>query len=796
MENKKQQQSNFTRSKACQPTDSLVRKSPSDLDANKLWPRNSRRREQPSSTRSDSQRNSKQYTSIKTRPNVDKRPRHRVGGGGNKAGNVYAADNNEDGLACTTDNVPVTSTGLANIVEPVVTGALAKKKSLQYVDYKLNSVYMPGSKKQNLNHLLNFHYAPRDADNAFSFNVFGRSGGSGATGATHRHGGNSGASKRHRYNKEQFLQANFQFVIKSGVNLSICASPDNLIDWHLIEQINIQTEEEPQCPICLYPPIAAKLTRCGHVFCWPCILHYLALSDKTWRKCPICYEAIHTADLKSTTIIQQRQFNIGDEITFQLMRRKKGCMMIEKFEANTNRNELDSYPLLSAGEESKFSKFLYAKRNDILKIIDREQRELVVGQDPTCPEYVFIQQALDLLKERREKVEEEMEEEIESKNEMDLLDECERVTTEIENIKIEDDENYNAEGGKNVESLQNMEDIDASNSEGSISNEDTLYNISTLTLSSAGGEKLSGKYYYFYQSVDGQNIYLHPLNVKMLQACYGTLEHAPSVISALVLQKEHHSMDEEHRRKFTCLSHLPLTCQFAIIEVDLQPPFVSSGILRLFREDILTRKKERQRREREESRRERKINEINDRQMGKFIASTTNLNLTSAHEFPTWGFEEALPSVGGVENAPNSKSTDIPKIKRQATYSTVAVVGGESPNTSEYWPTLSSPRNNSNNMYKELSTWGKSAICNTTNRNINSERSSECESLEESLADNDFTSPKPTDLGDVLAMAISQKKPGPAATNAGHAGGMGGKKSKKAKKMVPLFSTGINNAGK
>lgn len=54
----------------------------------------------------------------------------------------------------------------------------------------------------------------------------------------------------------------------------------------------------PSCPICLYPPLAARITRCGHIFCWPCVLHYLSLSDKSWSKCPICYEAVHTADLK------------------------------------------------------------------------------------------------------------------------------------------------------------------------------------------------------------------------------------------------------------------------------------------------------------------------------------------------------------------------------------------------------------------------------------------------------------------------------------------------------------------
>jgi len=55
--------------------------------------------------------------------------------------------------------------------------------------------------------------------------------------------------------------------------------------------------EPPCCPICLQHPTAAKMTRCGHIYCWACVLHYLALGEKTWRKCPICYESIHNDDL-------------------------------------------------------------------------------------------------------------------------------------------------------------------------------------------------------------------------------------------------------------------------------------------------------------------------------------------------------------------------------------------------------------------------------------------------------------------------------------------------------------------
>lgn len=83
----------------------------------------------------------------------------------------------------------------------------------------------------------------------------------------------------------------------------------------------------------------AKMTRCGHIYCWSCILHYLSLvgstlslywcrsyvtfmvfdglisplshsrfpfvlfqqTDKQWHKCPICYEAVHKKALKRYT---------------------------------------------------------------------------------------------------------------------------------------------------------------------------------------------------------------------------------------------------------------------------------------------------------------------------------------------------------------------------------------------------------------------------------------------------------------------------------------------------------------
>lgn len=231
-----------------------------------MWPnRNGRRREQPSNFVNNTPNNIKtdqfhSKSSARANNNFDKRYRNRGGDGYQRSFEPPAA--------------PATGLDADELFEA-----------------ELNSVYLSGSKKQNLNHLLNFNYAPRHRSDP---NTFVRT------------GNNRSTVRKIKYNKEQFLQATCQFVVRADIDLQpYTQSPDTLVAWQYIEQIHVQTAEDPQCPICLFYPIAGKMTRCGHVYCWPCVLHYLALSDKTWRKCPICYEAIHVGDLKRFVFFPQ-----------------------------------------------------------------------------------------------------------------------------------------------------------------------------------------------------------------------------------------------------------------------------------------------------------------------------------------------------------------------------------------------------------------------------------------------------------------------------------------------------------
>ena len=70
--------------------------------------------------------------------------------------------------------------------------------------------------------------------------------------------------------------------------------------------------------------------------------------------------------------------------------------------------------------------------------------------------------------------------------------------------------------------------------------------------------------FYFYQSSDGQPIYLHALNVQMLVHEYGSLENCPKKIRGKIMEKDNTSMSEVLRNRLRYLRHMPLTSIFEV----------------------------------------------------------------------------------------------------------------------------------------------------------------------------------------------------------------------------------------
>uniref|UniRef100_A0A8D0DIN5 E3 ubiquitin-protein ligase RNF10 n=1 Tax=Salvator merianae TaxID=96440 RepID=A0A8D0DIN5_SALMN len=524
-----------------------------------------------------------------------------------------------------------------------------------------------GPKKINLNHLLNFTFEPRGQTSCF-----GNGRGS---------GGKRNKWENKPFSKELFLQANCQFVVCDDQDYTVhFTDPDILVNWDFVEQVRICSHEVPSCPICLYPPTAAKITRCGHIFCWACILHYLSLSEKTWSKCPICYGSIHKKDLKSVIAQETRQYAIGDTITMQLMRREKG-VLIPLPKSKVAKVEQPVH--LGDEQHSQYSKLLLASKAQVLQQVVSEEKAALLHQyeeDKNTPEACFIEAAIQELKDREGSLmaggnrDKEVAGTAEAMRDLAVTPSSVKVAAGtsqerkcfLEYLSAFDEEilEVPAEDSacSHLPPLGTERAVVDESEEASADGAGAAERGATRLAESAPGKskaalhcehQSSTPFYYFYQAEDGQCLYLHPVNVRCLIQEYGSLENSPEKITATVVEISGHSMTEDVRQRHRYLCHLPLTCEFGICELALKPPVISKETLQMFSDDIEKRKRLRQKKARDERRRERRIEMEENKKQGRY--PEVRIALENLQQFPA--FSACSGESAAAENLSNTFSS-------------------------------------------------------------------------------------------------------------------------------------------
>jgi len=123
------------------------------------------------------------------------------------------------------------------------------------------------------------------------------------------------------------------------------------------------------CPICWEEEfLVPRVIKCGHIFCFPCILQYLSVSeeDDQRRHCPLCGESFDKRDLK-TVNIQHFKLPKVDEIVILKLIERDNCSIV-------NRNVIEN--------QNKFETSFHFESNTEyetrIKIADNF-RELLVG---------------------------------------------------------------------------------------------------------------------------------------------------------------------------------------------------------------------------------------------------------------------------------------------------------------------------------------------------------------------------------------------------------------------------------
>ena len=77
--------------------------------------------------------------------------------------------------------------------------------------------------------------------------------------------------------------------------------------------------------------------------------------------------------------------------------------------------------------------------------------------------------------------------------------------------------------------------------------------------------------FYFYQSNTGENLFLHPLSMNILQKQYTDKGNYPTSIESYILEINYCIADQNDPefKKNPYLSHLPNGCAYGLVELDM-----------------------------------------------------------------------------------------------------------------------------------------------------------------------------------------------------------------------------------
>ena len=192
--------------------------------------------------------------------------------------------------------------------------------------------------------LLNFHFSTPATSEPF-------------TRSNHTYDGARNRSKKQQYQPARRKANSAMFPLHSSSDhaffltrrslsktssYSFCG-PDEAVKWESVlvvkqfEQLQAATstmleptsEEQPLCPICLDAFVCARVTKCGHVYCLPCVLRHEKTSIESYPyervKCPCCGIPVVMDDLRPVVMETKVAPAVHHHIKLVKLHRQKCC---------------------------------------------------------------------------------------------------------------------------------------------------------------------------------------------------------------------------------------------------------------------------------------------------------------------------------------------------------------------------------------------------------------------------------------------------------------------------------------
>ncbi|KAJ2747581.1 hypothetical protein GGI20_000406 [Coemansia sp. BCRC 34301] len=489
-----------------------------------------------------------------------------------------------------------------------------------------------GRDKASLNHLLNFSLPVRLPPPPASLRP-------------RRRVAESTVSERQaELNRATFINANFRFVLKPMYWLSVvpvATQADLQLDWAWIERVIMPVAGETvACPICLSPPVAARVAKCGHVFCYPCALRYLSFESERGmvpKKCPICWAIVAGDDLlpvhfweaqyHTTTAEKTADSSLhsqqsvarliaGAHITMRLMKRpqmvniclprtalsgvysKDIAEHAAKVAAGTAGGrpplEIQHFPWTFTEGALPFAKFILASHDYSQAQYSRELEELgreLAEEATDSLSQMYIEWAMTSVE--------------------SLLKAAQSPTASDKRLeaKAMTEQRYSG-NGRNI----------------SVNGTSAEEALSVHAIGLRESEWHPEQYHYFYQADDGQHIYMHPLEIRILAQEHGGFDNLPDTVSIEVKHAVESTITDEVRRRFRFLQHLSLRCDVVFIESDLKG-LVAAKTIDAFRMQLQQREKQHAARARHAAIDEARLERIAE--TAAMIASSTSIHYRS-----------------------------------------------------------------------------------------------------------------------------------------------------------------------
>eukprot|EP01119_Soliformovum_irregulare_P020196 TRINITY_DN6506_c0_g1_i1.p1 TRINITY_DN6506_c0_g1~~TRINITY_DN6506_c0_g1_i1.p1 ORF type:complete len:566 (+),score=121.35 TRINITY_DN6506_c0_g1_i1:150-1847(+) len=435
------------------------------------------------------------------------------------------------------------------------------------------------------------------------------------------------------FNKEQFLQANFKFVVL-GDNKPI-EDPDAVVDWDTVVLVEYGAVELPSCPICLENPTCTQVSTCGHMMCYPCAVHCVQASSakngKVGRigKCPICWDMLELAVLKPVICHIEPDYPPNEFIDFQLLHRPKTSI----FPIVPNVSEEEAKKFIRIKTTDNIEKLARAQREELIQIRDKlmedEEMEKLVHTDvPQISAVPFVALALEFLEERT------------------------KAQTILRNSILR-------EKSKSKEDGALLHD--------------------------------TAECFHLYQEHDGQPMFLHPLDFRILSTEYPAHTDLPSVIRGKILETEEFTLTEGLRKRYKAvLGHMAVSSTIRFIEIDMKP-LVSKETLHIFADELTKRSRRRKSQERKDLQEKRREEEIEAETL-----ATRKANILTEQNFPDMssGLDHATDDEISAEEMEAIERATRDSLQQNSPPKGLSIPGTASPlSTSPNGPMSSTPPN-------------------------------------------------------------------------------------------------------